>query len=169
MQHTTEANLRISQLASEFGLNPKTIRYYEEIGLLSARKRSEAGYRLYGGADRERLAFIQKAKAIGLSLTEIRELLTLRSKGKQPCEHVVELLAQKLMAVDSQLRALEAFRAELLSLQDEAAETRDAEGCVCGIADPGGQWGYSAKDILSRADRARRGSGRGGRARPLAA
>jgi DNA-binding transcriptional MerR regulator len=133
MQHTTEANLRISQLASEFGLNPKTIRYYEEIGLLSAPKRSEAGYRLYGSPDRERLAFIQKAKAIGLSLTEIRELLTLRSKGKQPCEHVVELLAQKLMAVDSQLRALEAFRAELLSLQDEAAETRDAEGCVCGI------------------------------------
>src|SRR5918912_229296 len=117
MQHTTEANLRISQLASEFGLNPKTIRYYEEIGLLSAPKRSVAGYRLYGSSDRERLAFIQKAKAIGLSLTEIRELLTLRSKGEQPCEHVVELLAQKLMAVDSQLRALEAFRAELLSLQ----------------------------------------------------
>ncbi len=91
------------------------------------------GYRLYGDASRERLAFIQKAKAIGLSLTEIRELLTLRSKGEQPCEHVVELLAQKLMAVDSQLRALEAFRAELVALQDEAAETRGVEGCVCGI------------------------------------
>ena len=99
MQHTTEANLRISQLASEFGLNPKTIRYYEEIGLLSAPKRSEAGYRLYGSPDRERLAFIQKAKAIGLSLTEIRELLTLHSKGQQPCEQVQELLQGNLMGI----------------------------------------------------------------------
>ncbi len=133
MQHTTESRLRISQLASEFALNPKTIRYYEEISLLPAPKRSEAGYRLYGEPDRERLAFITKAKAIGLSLAEIGELLTLHHRGQQPCEQLLDLVQEKLAAVDAQFRALEAFRAELLSLQDEAAETRGADGCVCGI------------------------------------
>jgi DNA-binding transcriptional MerR regulator len=133
MQHTTEPRLRISQLASEFGLNPKTLRYYEEIGLLPAPKRSEAGYRLYGESDRDRLTFITKAKAIGLSLAEIGELLTLHRRGQQPCKQLLDLVQGKLAAVDAQLRVLEAFRAELLSLQDEAAETRGADGCVCGI------------------------------------
>src|SRR5919199_5359301 len=113
MQHTTESRLRISQLASEFALNPKTIRYYEEISLLPAPKRSEAGYRLYGEPDRERLAFITKAKAIGLSLAEIGELLTLHHRGQQSCEQLLDLVQGKLAAVDAQLRALEAFRTEL--------------------------------------------------------
>ena len=56
--------LRIGGLAAELGINPKTIRYYEEIGLLAAPARSPAGYRLYSAADGERLRFIAKAKAI---------------------------------------------------------------------------------------------------------
>ena len=50
--------MRIGELAAELGLNPKTIRYYEEIGLLPQPRRTPAGYRLYEAADRERLAFI---------------------------------------------------------------------------------------------------------------
>ncbi|MDP8900894.1 MAG: heavy metal-responsive transcriptional regulator [Actinomycetota bacterium] len=101
---------RIGELAGELGLNPKTIRYYEAIGLLPAPARTATGYRLYGTADRERLRFIGKAKAIGLTLAEIGEVLTLRDDGTCPCPHVLGLLDRKLAAVDAQLRLLSDVR-----------------------------------------------------------
>jgi MerR family transcriptional regulator, Zn(II)-responsive regulator of zntA len=125
--------VRIGELAAELGLNPKTIRYYEEIGLLPEPQRTPAGYRLYNEADRERLLFIGKAKAIGLTLQEIGETLTLRRLGEQPCEHVRYLLDQKLAAVDAQLQALTEFRQELVTLREEAATGQAAEAGVCGI------------------------------------
>jgi DNA-binding transcriptional MerR regulator len=126
-------HLRIGELADELGLNPKTIRYYEEIGLLPAPQRSTAGYRLYGAADRERLRFIAKAKAIGLSLEEIGEILQLRDGGTDPCAHVRDLLDRRLAAVEEHLRVLSELRHELLALRDEAV-TPDGESAeVCGI------------------------------------
>lgn len=77
--------MRIGELAAELGLNPKTIRYYEEIGLLPEPRRTQAGYRLYDAADRERLRFILKAKAVGLTLEEIKLVLDVRSNGQPPC------------------------------------------------------------------------------------
>jgi DNA-binding transcriptional MerR regulator len=124
---------RIGELAAEVGLNPKTIRFYEAIGLLPEPQRTHAGYRLYDDADRERLLFIGKAKAIGLTLQEIGEILTLRGRGQQPCEHVRHLLDQKLAAVDAQLQALVEFRQELVALQEDAATPQAAEAGVCGI------------------------------------
>ena len=126
-------HLRIGELAAELGLNPKTIRYYESIGLLPPPQRTAARYRLYGEADRERLRFILKARAIGLTLEEIGEILELRGEGQQPCAHVVGLLDQKLAAVEQQLKALREFRGELQSLRAEAAESAGEDGGVCGI------------------------------------
>lgn len=125
--------LRIGELAAEFGLNPKTIRYYEEIGLMPHPERTEVGYRVYTEGDRDRLRFVTKAKAIGLTLTEIAEILAVRKRGDQPCDQVVDLLDRKLAAVDGQLRLLADFRGELVNLREEAAENRTVEACVCGI------------------------------------
>jgi DNA-binding transcriptional MerR regulator len=125
--------LRIGELASELGLNPKTLRYYEEIRLLPAPRRTSSGYRVYDARARQRLGFIAKAKAIGLTLNEIREILALRDSGESPCEHVLVLLDRKLAKVDQQLRALMDFRQELIVLREEAAETMRADACVCGI------------------------------------
>lgn len=133
MNQSNTSQLRIGDLAAELGLNPKTIRYYEEIGLLPPARRTENGYRLYDAADRERLQFIGKAKAVGLSLEEIGEILTVRGSGVQPCEHVLGLLDHKLVAVEEQLRTLSDFRQELLSLRVEARQTMRSEACVCGI------------------------------------
>lgn len=134
MNHMNNASdLRIGELAAEQGLNSKTIRYYEEIGLLPLAKRGENGYRLYDDADRERLHFIAKAKAVGLTLEEIGEILALQGKGTQPCEHVLEILDHKLMIVEEQMRALSDFRQELLSLHEEAGKTMRTDACVCGI------------------------------------
>ena len=123
MEHDVrnQAQVRIGELATELGLNPKTIRYYEEIGLLPTPQRTPAGYRLYSAADRERLQFIGKAKAIGLTLEEIREILMLRRDGERPCAHVLGLLDQKLATVDAQLRTLTDFRQDLVALRQAAA------------------------------------------------
>lgn len=127
----TTRPLRIGELAAQLGVNTKTIRYYEDIGLLPAPRRTEAGYRLYGDADRQRLAFIRKARAIGLSLEEISQLLALRREGEQPCGHLRELVDRKLVAVEAQLRALTEFRQELVSLRNEATTTACTDGQLC--------------------------------------
>ena len=125
--------LLIGMLADELGLNPKTIRYYEEIGLMPAPQRTAARYRLYGDADRERLRFILKARAIGLTLEEIREMLMLRGEGQRPCGHLLGLLDQKLAAVEAQLKALREFKADLKTLRAEAAEGLGDDVGVCSI------------------------------------
>lgn len=133
MSQVNATQLRIGQLAAELGINPKTIRFYEEIGLLLPAKRSENGYRFYDKTDRERLQFIGKAKAVGLSLEEISEILKVSSSGTQPCEHVLGLIDHKLLAVEAQMRALADFRQELLHLREEASQTMRGDACVCGI------------------------------------
>ncbi len=131
MGRSGAAQLRIGELAAALGLNPKTVRYYEEIGLLPQPRRTQSGYRLYDGRDLERLRFIGKAKAIGLSLEEIGEILALRRDGQQPCQHVLGMLDRKLSAVDEQLHALAEFRQELLGLREEAAKSVTTQGHIC--------------------------------------
>jgi MerR family transcriptional regulator, Zn(II)-responsive regulator of zntA len=133
MDNKDTAQLRIGELAAELGINPKTIRYYEEIGLLPSAKRSENGYRFYDHADRERLHFISQAKAVGLTLEEIGEILAVRRNGLQPCEHVLGLLDHKFLALEEQLRTLSDFRQQLLVLREEAHQTMCADACVCSI------------------------------------
>jgi DNA-binding transcriptional MerR regulator len=129
----TGVRWRIGELAGELGLNPKTIRYYEAIGLLPEPQRNTSGYRIYGAADRERLRFIAKAKSIGLSLEEIREVLALRDAGREPCTRVRELIDRKLAAVNEQLRLLIDLRRDLLTLQARAAATTCSCTAICEI------------------------------------
>jgi len=124
--------LRIGQLATTVGINPKTIRYYEELGLLSPVVRTRAGYRCYTAVGCDQLRFIIKAKATGLTLGEIGELLAVRRGGEEPCAQLRATLDRKLAAVEAQLHALAAFRDELRALRAAAAsDTYDGE--VCGI------------------------------------
>ncbi len=124
---------RIGELAAELGMNPRTLRYYEAIGLLPPPRRTPSGYRLYGAAERERLRFIRRARAIGLSLSEIREILQLRDAGRRPCAHVLTMLDRKIALLDRQIRALEAFRRELQALRRRAARGAYRRGAICGI------------------------------------
>ncbi len=142
----TKRSLRIGELAAQLGLNPKTIRYYESIGLLPAPARTEAGYRLYSPDDRERLIFIRKAQAVGLTLAEIGQLLQLGQAGEAPCGYLNELVEQKLADIDAQLQALHDFRRELLTLQAEASDGRCSDGYVCGIIE---QHAHQLSDAVS--------------------
>jgi DNA-binding transcriptional MerR regulator len=131
--------MRIGELAAHFGLNPKTIRYYEEIGLLPRADRSDSGYRLYEERDVERLGFIRRAKTLGLSLDEIRDILSLQQEGSPPCGQVLGLIDMKISAIEQRIAELQAFRAELVTLR--AAWTDEGESfrrgavpaCICPI------------------------------------
>ena len=133
MNQTPAAQLRIGELAKEFRLNPKTIRYYEHIGLLPAPRRTPGGYRLYGHADQDRLRFIVRAKEIGLTLQEIGEILALRGGGQCPCDHVLEMIDQKLTAIDGQLRALHDVQQDLLAVREEASTAPQTGAQICAI------------------------------------
>lgn len=155
--------MHIGTLASELGLNPKTIRYYEEIGLLPAPQRTATGYRLYGAADQERLRFIGKAKALGLTLEEIGEILRVRGDGDAPCEHVLSIVDRKLAAVDERLRVLAEFRQELLDLRDEATRTMTTEVQVCRIIEghAPARGNYAARGVMAlTSPRSPHGAGR---------
>jgi DNA-binding transcriptional MerR regulator len=75
--------LKIGELAHQTGLSIKTVRYYEQRGLLEQPPRTEGGYRLYGPEEVARLRFVQRAKLLGLPLEEIRELVGLAARCKR--------------------------------------------------------------------------------------
>lgn len=133
MSLTTSA-LGVSELAAELGVNPRTVRYYERIGLLTAAARTNAGYRRYGPAPRDRLRFILKAKAVGLALDDVRDILSMRDKGMTPCAHVLALIEEKLRQLDRHVQSLLEFREELVAVRREAeSESAEKTGCVCGL------------------------------------
>lgn len=125
--------VRIGELAAEFHLNPRTLRYYEDIGLLPSTQRNPSGYRHYDDRDRVRLRFIVQAKAVGLTLDEIKGVLEVRERGERPCTHVARLVDGKLADLERQLRVLTAFREELLTLREAARHPADCAGEVCGL------------------------------------
>jgi len=141
MSHST---FTIGEFAQHAGLNPKTIRYYEEIGLLPPPPRNEAGYRLYSVQDLTRLRFVQRAKLLGLGLAEVKQLADYADDGQ--CyslqEHLLTLVQEKLVEVDHRLAELAAlrddlcrFRAELTTRVKEThtkrAATLDDDSCQC--------------------------------------
>ena len=73
--------MTVTQLARSAGIAPPTVRYYDRIGLLRPEARSDSGYRLYSPSDESRLRFIRRAKLLGLSLDEIRELMVAAEDG----------------------------------------------------------------------------------------
>ncbi len=109
--------LKIGQVALKSGLPVKTIRYYEELGLLKPLvQRSSSRYRLFQPQIVERLAFIKRAQSLGLSLQEIQEILTIRDNGELPCDVAKQILSTKLEAIAQQIEALEILSSELQSL-----------------------------------------------------
>jgi DNA-binding transcriptional MerR regulator len=109
-----EATLVIGKLAARTGTTPEAIRYYERVGVLSPPERHGAGrYRRYRSADIERLGFVRRARELGFSLDEVRELLGLADQPERSCAEVDQLARAHLAAVIEKLAQLTALRAEL--------------------------------------------------------
>ncbi len=116
------AGMRIGELASRLGVNTQTIRYYERIGLLPQPERTEAGYRLYGEEDEQRLQFVKNAREAGLALGEVKEVLAFHERGERPCRYVTEVIARRTQEVERQIAELKEFKSELDRLYERARE-----------------------------------------------
>src|SRR5438445_11030116 len=109
--------LTIGRLGTLADIEPKTLRYYDRVGLVRPTKRTPSGYRVYGEDSVERLRFIRRAKALRMSLADIRRILAVRDEGAAPCQHVLALLGQNLVAVEAQIAQLARLRIDLRRLQ----------------------------------------------------
>ncbi|MCH7608960.1 MAG: heavy metal-responsive transcriptional regulator [Chloroflexi bacterium] len=130
--------MKIGGLARAVGTTVKTIRFYEDAGLIRAAPRTESGYRIYEKADVERLGFIRSAKRLGMSLEEIRGVLQLHDLNEPTCVHVRALLDDKIARIELALKELRDFRRELASLRDKAGDLEDCcptGGNICGIVE----------------------------------
>jgi DNA-binding transcriptional MerR regulator len=121
--------------AQQTNLPPKTIRYYEEIGLLPAPQRLDNGYRDYKETDVACARFVAGARRLDFSLDDIQEILDLRDRREAPCRVVLNLLDEKADEIGRRIAELQRMEAELRQLRElgETFPTDDVDGknCVC--------------------------------------
>lgn len=125
MQHAE--TLTIGKLAAAAGVNVETIRYYQRQGLLEEPQKPLQGFRTYPPEVVDRLHFIRRAKQLGFTLREIRELLEL---GDEQCEQVQRIAREKANEVQRRIAEFEAMLAALQSLFEHCdADQRRAAQC----------------------------------------
>jgi DNA-binding transcriptional MerR regulator len=123
----------IGQLARRLGLNVRTLRYYERIGLVPPPMRAESGYRLYCESDEQLLRFVLHAKRLGFSLVVIRRIVQLGREGSA-CGYVREALSERLAELDVQIADLQRIRSQLSAVASDWQERgSSARGRLCGL------------------------------------
>ena len=110
--------LKISEAAERSGMPPKTIRYYEDIGLIGKADRLENSYRTYDETDVQRLRFIHQARGLGFSLKDVAALLELYSDRDRASQEVKRLALRHVAALDAKIDQMKAIRKALAELAD---------------------------------------------------
>lgn len=108
--------MKIGEISAATGLSVETIRYYEREGLIAPPARTQSNYRSYGGDTWERLIFIRRARDLGFSLDQVRQLLDLADDRGRPCDAVDEIARQHLTQVKTKMKELAALGKELESV-----------------------------------------------------
>ncbi|MEG5016872.1 MULTISPECIES: heavy metal-responsive transcriptional regulator [unclassified Microcoleus] len=110
---------KISEVSRSLGINPQTLYFYERIGLIPSPQRTEAGYRLFSQLDVDRLAFISRAKSLGLSLNDIKEIISLKEGKLLTCKAVYERLSKKVKEIEENIDQLRSLHDELVPLVEQ--------------------------------------------------
>ena len=121
MKETKEQLTSIGELARKLEMSQRTIRYYEEIGLLNSIKRVEGGRRIYTDADLRRLKLIKRLKIMGMTLSEMQELeamWTIEKSNDKVLKRLLELLNNQLHRLDDRIADLNILRNEILEYQN---------------------------------------------------
>jgi DNA-binding transcriptional MerR regulator len=106
-------------------ISPRTIRYYEEIGLLKEAKRKYGNYRVYDEEDYTRLKFIRKLKILGLKLSQIQELERLyrvHKENKKYIPRLLEMFDEKVAYIDEKIGSLQSLKEDILSYKKKLLE-----------------------------------------------
>lgn len=112
--------LSIGDLSRRAGVKVPTIRYYEQMGLISAPDRTEGNQRRYETSDLERLTFIRHARDLGFPIEAIRELLMLSRHPEEPCERADRIAREQLDDVREKIARLRKLEAELARIVSHA-------------------------------------------------
>jgi DNA-binding transcriptional MerR regulator len=127
--------MKILEFAQLTGLSPKTIRYYESIGILSAPRRTPNGYRDYSEQDLERARFVAGIRSLDLSLDEIAEILAMRDRREAPCRTLLDLIEQKANQIEERIRLLRQMEIDLRQLHKLGlifpTDDIDGKNCIC--------------------------------------
>ena len=121
--------LKIGQVARRAGVGVETIRFYEREGLIDKPPRRASGYRQYPVNTADRVRFIKRAKELGFTLKEIRELLTLRAAPRAKCGEVRRRAAQKIQDIDEKIASLSRMREALGTLMAQCEGNRPVTEC----------------------------------------
>jgi DNA-binding transcriptional MerR regulator len=125
---------QIGEASEQTGLTTKTIRYYEEAGLIPPAERMANGYRIYGDDDLERLRFIRSARALDFPLEDIEEILAFRDRGEPPCRYVMTLMEEQIDGISQRINELDQLRDELRRLHargQSLPDDVDMKSCIC--------------------------------------
>ena len=121
--------MRIGELGNAIGVDVETIRYYEKAGLLSPPERRTNGYRSYGDAHLEQLAFIRHCRALDIPLADIRRLLELLARPRADCGDVDRLVDEQLARVRTRIESLRALERQLSALRKCCAVPHAVADC----------------------------------------
>jgi DNA-binding transcriptional MerR regulator len=125
--------LLIGDLAEQAGVAPSALRYYEAAGLLEVEARTESGYRVYGQRAEDRLRFIQRAKSVGLKLSEIKRLIdSPRATREAERAFFQAVMAAKLKETQSTITGLQATARQLRGLQSTLDAQPPPDRCHLG-------------------------------------
>lgn len=128
--------MKIGDIAALAGVSTKTIRFYEDIGVLPPAARTSGGHRDYHPEITARLRFIQRCQAAGMSLQQIQDIVAVHERGESPCGPVHTLLSAGLDQVRAKIAELHTLQQHLQTLLDraQAGPPQDTEGVdVCWI------------------------------------
>jgi DNA-binding transcriptional MerR regulator len=127
--------MQIKELSEITGVPAKSIRYYEEAGVLPSPKRLPNGYRVYDESDVARLKLVGGARRLDLSLDDVTEIIAMRDRREAPCRTVLELMREKADEIAARIAELQRLESELRELHTLGltfpTDDVDGKNCVC--------------------------------------
>ncbi|MHC4879943.1 MAG: MerR family transcriptional regulator [Planctomycetota bacterium] len=126
---THSGSLSIGQLAKRAGVGVETVRFYEREGLLVEPQRRQSGYRQYQSDTVDRLLFIRRAKELGFTLKEIKELLSLRVDEEKTCADVRQQAEAKIADIEDRIRSLQRMKRALVKVTKQCSGSGPTSEC----------------------------------------
>ena len=129
MRETSTERLTIGEIARRSGVGVETVRFYEREGLIAHPPRTAAGYRQFPPEAVDRIRFTQRAKELGFSLREIKELLALRTAPDSSCEDIRERAEKKIADINEKICHLKKIKEGLTTLKRQCDEATSIREC----------------------------------------
>ena len=121
--------MKIGEVAKLSGTGIETIRFYEREGLLLEPERRPSGYRQYDESTVERLEYIRRAKELGFTLAEIRELMELSFVSQTCCDHIRQRAETKFADIESKIRSLQQMKRSLGKIVERCRNKNSTDNC----------------------------------------